>query len=282
MTKRRERNEEVDWINPYESAKAPYRKVPRHSLESINSAHGTPCSCCFGVHDCGVVNILSSCRYEYEHIRVYCCHVCQSLLCDPCGQGFRAKAEFGIQTIAQCAWCAQIMQFKLLLLSSEERDEFLEPYRKAELGVLHLRSWRSQMYWKHFQKFRLDEMYWGECVVEQRGWRFFIDFKRLVTIAHPAQFNLFVSKMMQKSRSSLLNCFELKLLQIGMSTLTCEFYMLEVNDHFVYFTPRKLSTVHSFSVKMLRGLPSKIFTMVMNRLCANMAEKMARGLGIVG
>lgn len=280
MTKREE--SEVNWINPHGGADAPYRKKPRHSLCSINSVFGTPCSSCLGAYDCGVVNLLSNCRYVGRHIRVYCCHVCQSLLCDPCGQGFRAKAEFGIQTIAQCAWCAQIMQFRMNLLSSEEREDFLEPYRKAELGVLHLRSWRSQMFWKHFQKFRLDEMYWGASVVEQRGWRFFIDFKRLVTIAHPAQYNLFVSKMMQNSRSSLLNCCELELLQIEMSTLTCEFYMLEVNDQFVYCTPRKLITVHSFSVTMLRGLPSKIFTMVMNRLCAKMAEKMARGLGIVG
>jgi hypothetical protein len=280
MTKRGER--EVDWINPHGGALAPLRKVPMHSLKSIKSVHGTPCSCCFGVHDCGVVNLLSSCHYDDGHIRVYCCHVCQSLLCDPCGQGFRAKAEFGIQTIAQCAWCAQIMQFKLKLMSSEERENFLEPYRKAEQGVLHLRSWRSQMYWKHYQKFRLDEMYWGECVVQKRGWRFFIDFKRLVTIVHPAQYNLFVSKMMQNSRSSLLNCFEKRFLQSKMFALMNDFYKLDVNDQFVYCTPKKLSTVHSFSVTMLRGLPSKIFTMVMNRLCANMAEKMARGLGIVG
>jgi hypothetical protein len=281
MTKRGER--EVNWINPHGGAKLPLRKKPMYSLKSIKSAFGTPCSCCFGVHDCGVVNLLSNCHYDKDgHIRVYCCHVCQSLLCDSCGQGFRSQAEFGIQTIAQCAWCAQIMQFKLLLLSSKEREDFLEPYRQAEEGILYLRQWQGQMWNKHQRKFHPDEMYWGECVVERCGWRFFIDFKRLVTIAHPAQYNLFVSKMMQNSRSSLLNSFKFTQLQRKMLTLTSEFYMLEENDQFVYFTPRKLSTVHSFSVTMLRELPSKIFTMVMNRLCANMAEKMARGLGIVG
>lgn len=277
--------EEINWLNRHRLGNgAPNRKMRRYSLESVAtiSSHGIPCPSCLGFHDNGVVNLLSNCRIQDSRQRVYCCGTCQGLLCDTCGQGFRTIREWGSENIAQCAWCAEIMQYEMFLLSSEQRSEFFAPYRQAEQGVLHLKHWQWKMWNKHCRKFISDKMYWGECVVQKRGWRFFIDFKRLVTNVHEAQYRLFVSNMMQNSISSLLNFFEKRFLQSKMFALMNDFYKLDVNDQFVYLTPRKLISVHSFSVTMLRGIPSKFFTIVMNRLCANMAEKMARGLGIVG
>jgi len=201
------------------------------------------------------------------------CDNCHAVLCKACAQYI--TDNHGGQQLG-CRWCGGVISRKMCF--SVDDDFLRHESSRANSNFSIFFSRLGRLFPIIFPNQNISQVFWADIVIPI-GWRFFIDFKVRMLMAHPTQFGLLMSMMIRNSYSRF------RRFQPVIPSFHRRFRELPNHMGSLYKKSREFVITHSFSVLLTWKLTDSDFTRqysltIQRRVLAKEAEKLTARLGI--